>query len=104
MRQTAGVKVPFTRQNAKKCICPECPVQADSQCIKDNSEKMGDVMTTKSFEPQIVPGLYCSSGVASCKDIDASRSCICGGCEVYNDYRLGSGKPEDHFCRNGNAK
>jgi hypothetical protein len=41
MRQTTTVKVPFTRPNAKKCICWECPVQADSQCIKENSEKMG---------------------------------------------------------------
>lgn len=104
MKQTTEVKVPFTRQNAKKCVCWECPVQTDSQCIKENSKKMGEVMSTKFFEPEIVPGLYCSSGVGSCKDLDLARSCICGSCEVYHNYRLGSGQPLDHFCKNGNAK
>ncbi len=104
MQQTIGVMVPFTRPNAKKCICWECPVQANSQCIKENSEKMGEVMSTKYFEPEIVPGLYCSSGVASCKDIDTDQDCLCGGCAVFREYNLGKGKPTDHYCKNGNAK
>ncbi len=105
MAQTAGVgaKVPFTRPNAKKCICWQCPVQEHSACIKANAEKMGEVMSTKFFEPEIVPGLYCSSGVASCKDIKTDRSCICGGCPVYGNYDLGMGQPIDHYCANGRA-
>ncbi|NLE02424.1 MAG: DUF2769 domain-containing protein [Fibrobacter sp.] len=100
-----GIKVPFTREEAKKCICGECPVQAESQCIKKNAEKLGDVLTTKFFQPDVVPGLYCSSGVASCKDIDASKSCICGACQVYQDHRLASGEvTTHHFCNNGIAK
>ncbi len=100
----AKAKVPFTRPNAKKCICWQCPVQTESACIKANAEKMGEVMSSKFFEPEIVPGLYCSSGTASCGDIKTDRSCICGGCEVYGDYRLGAGRPAEHFCGKGAAK
>jgi hypothetical protein len=103
MRQTVNIKVLFTRQNAKMCICWECPVQAKSQCIKENEEKMGDVLTTRFFEPKVVPGLYCASGTASCRDIDTSQGCICGGCEVYNNNRLDKAIPAEHFCKNGNA-
>ena len=51
MAQAAKTKAeaPFTRSNAKKCICWECHVQAESACIKANSDEMGDVMTTKAF-------------------------------------------------------
>ncbi len=106
MAQTTGIeiKVPFTRSNAKNCICWKCPVQADSVCIKTNADKMGEVMSTKFFTPDIVPGLYCSSGIASCKDIDTSRSCICGDCKVYDSYNLAAGHPTDHYCGNGMAK
>ncbi len=103
MKQTTGI-IPFTRSNAKKCLCWQCPVQIDSACIKANVKKMGDVMSTKFFKPQVVPGLYCSSGIASCKDIDTNRSCICGACEIYHSYRLGSGLPLDHFCKDGRAR
>ena len=27
-------KVPYTVANIKKCMCPKCPVQADSKCAK----------------------------------------------------------------------
>ncbi len=101
---TVKAKVPFTRPNAKKCICWQCPVQTDSACIKANADKMGEVMSSKYFEPEIVPGLYCSSGIASCKDIKTNEACICGGCEVYGSYRLGAGQPTDHYCAKGAAK
>ena len=98
------VKVPFTRSNAKECICFDCPVQADSSCVKANTERVGDVMSTKLFQPRILPALYCSSGVASCGDINTDRACICGGCPVYSEYDLGTGQPMDHYCRDGAAQ
>ena len=103
MAQAAKTKAeaPFTRSNAKKCICWECPVQAESACIRANSDEMGDVMTAKAFTPEIVPGLYCSSGVASCRDLNPDKACICGGCQVYGDYELAAGQPTDHYCENG---
>ncbi len=103
MQQAGDIKVPFTRENAVKCLCPECPVQADSQCVRQNLEKMGEVKTTSFFQPEIVPGLYCSSGVAGCRDIDPDRGCICGACDIYNGFRLGDEQPLDHFCKNGRA-
>ncbi len=101
--QTLKTVVPFTRQNAKKCRCWECPVQGDSQCIKQNSDKMGDVLTTTYFLPEIVPGLYCSSGVATCDDIDTSRNCICDTCLVFKNYDLKNNKPYGYYCRDGAA-
>lgn len=103
MKQTIGVKVQFTRKNAQKCLCGGCPVQSESQCVKDNSKKIGDIMSSPKFEPELLPRLYCSSGVASCKDIDLNQSCICGDCDVYDNYILGDGQPLDYFCKNGNA-
>lgn len=103
MNQTTDVKVPFTRPNAKKCICWKCPVQADSECIEKNAEKMGEVMTTNFFEPDIIPGLYCSSGVAFCKDIDTSRPCICPECPVFIEYGLEKCHPTHHYCKDGRA-
>lgn len=104
MEQNAETIVSFTRENAKKCICWECPVQADSSCIKKNEEKMGEVMSTNFFEPEIVPGLYCSSGVASCKDIDTSKPCICYKCPIFLEFNLSENQPIDHYCKNGKAK
>ncbi len=104
MKQAVRTKVPFTRANAKKCVCWQCPVQAKSECIKKNADKMGEVMSTKFFEPEIVPGLYCSSGIAACKDIDTKQACICGGCPVYGEYDLSANQPPDHYCKNGFAR
>ncbi len=104
MEQAIEVKVPFTRPNAKNCICWRCPVQSDSQCIADKGEKLGDVLTTQFFTADMVPGLYCSSGVATCQDIDASRSCICPECQVWKSYDLVRSTPTDHYCKNGNAR
>jgi len=31
-------KVPYTMENIKKCMCPKCPVQANSKCAMDKLE------------------------------------------------------------------
>jgi hypothetical protein len=104
MQQTIGVKVPFTMANAGKCICGRCPVQANSQCVKEKLGKISEVMTPEKFVPEAVPGLYCSSGMASCQDLDTSQNCICPGCPVFSEYSLDRGQPTDHYCKNGQAK
>jgi hypothetical protein len=38
-------KVEFTMENLKKCICPTCPVQADSACAKEKMMKMQESET-----------------------------------------------------------
>ncbi len=102
--QTVKIIVPFTRQNAKKCRCCECPVQGDSLCVKQNSDRLGDVLVTKYFTSEIMPGLYCSSGIATCDDIDTNRDCICGTCTVFKNYGLKINKPYGYYCRDGAAK
>ncbi len=101
MKQPTGGRVPFTPGNVNKCICGQCPVQQDSQCVKEKTEKLEELKVTP--QPERVPGLYCSSGAAACQDLDVDRSCICGACDVYNGYRLGGEQPRDHFCKNGRA-
>ena len=32
--------VPYTMLNIKKCMCPQCPVQADSKCVKEKLESL----------------------------------------------------------------
>ncbi|MDD5205775.1 MAG: DUF2769 domain-containing protein [Desulfobacterales bacterium] len=97
-------KIPFTMENAKKCICWKCPVHTKSKCIEENATKMGEVMTTEFFDPKIVPGLYCSSGKATCADIQTELPCICGACPIFTEFRLAEGVPADHYCKNGHAK
>ena len=33
-------KVPYTVANIMKCMCPKCPVQADSTCVKGKLENL----------------------------------------------------------------
>ena len=54
--------------------------------------------------PKSIPGLYCSSGVAACEDIDTNQMCICGSCPLWADYDLASGRPMGYFCRDGKAQ
>jgi hypothetical protein len=100
-------KVPYTLANIKRCMCPKCPVQADSKCAMDKldnllkgleSAREGDVP-----EPQNVPGVYCSTGKATCQDLNPDRQCICCTCAVWNEYKLGDGTPSMYFCQNGKA-
>jgi len=93
-------KVPFTVENIKKCICTECPVQNTSQCVKEKMEKAKEMIP----EPEDIPGLYCATGVAACKDIDTNQMCICGECPLWEEYNLASGKPLGYYCRDGKAK
>jgi hypothetical protein len=104
MGSTKARKIPFTRENAKKCICWKSPVQTKNKCIEKNAEKMGEVMTTKFFDPEIVPWRYCSSGKAACTDIQTELPCICGACGVFTEFGLAGGVPADHYCRNGHSK
>jgi hypothetical protein len=97
------VKVFFSEENVQKCLCVDCPVQANSQCIKEKSNRMGEV-TVKFLNSEILPGLYCSGGAPGCDDIDTDISCICGACDVYHKYRLGGGQPLDHYCKYGSAR
>jgi hypothetical protein len=92
-------KVQFSNENIKRCICPTCPVQRASACVKEKMKKLKGSPSTEEM-----PGMYCSSGLASCDDIDTEQMCICGECPVWEDNDLLDLEPLGYYCRDGNAK
>ena len=106
MSTNINPKVPFSTENISRCRCPGCPVQAQSQCVSEKLGKLGEAMAAaggKAPKAAEVPGVYCSTGVAACRDLDPSQMCICGTCSVWQQYKLASGKPAGYFCKNGMA-
>jgi hypothetical protein len=61
-------------------------------------------MAKNPLNPQDIPGVYCSSGTATCKDLDPNKNCICGSCAVYSQYELGGRDPGGYYCKNGATK
>ena len=95
------MEIPFSQKEIKDCICTACPVQMRSACAKDKEK------TSKSSpqpKPHETPRLYCSSGKASCPDLDTKQMCICGACPVWHRYKLSAAKPTLYFCRDGSSK
>ena len=104
MNQATGSKVDFTAENVGKCQCPKCPVQSKSKCV---SEKLGTISHGLSKSPLLredIPGVYCSTGKATCQDLDPTQSCMCGGCSVFKESNLAAGKPAGYYCRDGYSK
>ncbi len=104
MNQSISAKVPFSTANVGKCMCPKCPVQAKSQCVSGKLATIKDALAKKPLNRADIPGVYCSTGTATCKDLDPKQSCMCGGCAVFGQYNLGAGLPAGYFCRDGFAK
>jgi hypothetical protein len=96
-------KVPLTSENVTKCVCGKCPVQAKSPCVKGKMEGIKEAMMKKPLSPKDIPGIYCSTGKATCKDLDPKEKCICGTCSVWAEFKLADGKPMGYFCRDGKA-
>jgi hypothetical protein len=104
MSQTAGVKVPFIVASVSKCMCPKCPVQSKSQCVSGELSTIKDVLKANPLKREDIPGVYCSTGNATCRDLDPKQSCICGGCGVFSQYKLAGFKPVGRYCHDGSAK
>lgn len=100
-------EVPYERKNINRCMCPQCPVQADSKCVKyklEVSKKEIEKMPVGEVpNPEDVPGSYCSIGKAICQDLSPDRQCICNTCDVWKEYVLEEGTPYQYFCQNGRA-
>ena len=96
-------KVPFTLEKVTKCVCPKCPVQAKSQCVSQKASVLADALKKVPLKPEDIPGLYCSTGKATCTDLNPQEKCICGTCPVWTEFTLGGGKPAGYFCRDGKA-
>ena len=99
-------KVPFNKENVMKCICGDCPVQVGSQCSKEKMEKAKEIMKKgeEVSNSDDVPGLYCSSGKASCEDLETDKPCICMQCPLWGEYNLSDGTPMGYYCRDGEAE
>jgi hypothetical protein len=94
--------VEFNKDNMMKCICGQCPVQTESACVADkNAMVMSAMESGMEGMPaeDAVPGLYCSTGIAACDDLDFSKHCICPGCPVFTENGLAQNK----YCERGSA-
>ncbi len=93
-------------ENLQKCLCSSCPIQEESACVKEKGmkvqEMMPKMMETKTMpDPEMVPGMYCATGKASCPDIDTNKRCICNECALWAEYDLPNQKPKGFYCRDG---
>jgi hypothetical protein len=102
MAQSA--KVPFSLDTVGKCKCPGCPVQAKSSCVAGLKKGLSAALAKKPLSSAEIPGAYCSSGKATCTDLNPSMGCICPTCAVFTQSQLAKGKPAGVFCRDGMAK
>ena len=101
------MEVPYVASNLERCMCSQCPVQAESACalekmgnFKNETKKLGE---GKAPSPQNVPGIYCSAGEAVCKDLNHNESCICNTCSVWKEHNLKNANIINHYCSNGKA-
>lgn len=99
--------VPYVEENINRCRCPLCPVQADSRCVQEklqiSRQELENAPEGEAPKPEDVPGVYCSEGRASCRDLDFDRQCICGTCDVWKEFDLKDACPNNHFCQQGRA-
>jgi hypothetical protein len=97
-------EITLTEDNINNCICPNCPVQTMSKCIEEKMNKFKITPNKNTMRSEDIPGMYCSTGEAKCKDIDTNNMCICEGCLLWFQYDLDKSKPLGYFCRDGIAK
>lgn len=98
--------IDFSMTNIETCLCMRCAVQIESQCIKDKQKLMllmknQDLDSPMMMGPDRVPGLYCSTGKATCKDIDTKKVCKCNECLIWKENNLEKCTPARYFCREG---
>jgi len=103
MEPSISAITPFTASNVKQCICGSCPVQMNSQCIKEKHAAVKESLKKNPLQAVDIPGDYCATGVAACKDIDTKQICICGSCPVFTDYQLATHQLMGYYCRDGMA-
>ena len=94
-------KVPFSTGTVGQCLCPGCPVQAKSSCVADLKNGLQALLVRNPLQREDIPGLYCSTGKATCPGLDPSQSCLCYGCPVFSQYSLVGGQPVGYYCRDG---
>ena len=99
-----GISIPFVTVNVSKCLCPRCSVQLSSNCVSSKVVEFKDTLNKHPLNREDIPGVYCSTGAASCKDIKLEQDCSCGKCVIFPEYKLYNFQPMGHYCRDGKAK
>ena len=100
---TTDAKIPLTIDNVKTCICGQCQVQVNSECIKRKATNIMAALNKSPLVADDIPGMYCSTGKSDCKDIDTKQMCICSGCLLWFEYNLEDRRPKGYYCRDGAA-
>lgn len=103
------MSIDFSMENIKKCLCMKCPVQIGSQCVKDKQKIMllitqQDLDSPMRMDEERVPGLYCSTGKALCKDIKTHEICLCKECPLWLENKLDEKEYTNYYCVNGKVK
>jgi hypothetical protein len=101
--------IDFSMENINKCLCMRCAVQIESKCVKDKQKLMlliknQDLDSPMMMGPDRVPGLYCSTGKAICKDIDTKKVCKCNECPIWIEKSLEKYSPGRYFCKEGKVE
>jgi len=96
--------VPFNRGIVGRCLCPVCPVQTKSSYVSNLKKNLPSALSKSPLQPQDIPGLYCSTGKATCTDIDPSQRCQCWSCTIFTEYKLADRRPTGRYCRDGVPK
>ncbi len=95
--------IDFTKENMERCMCPNCPVQGTSDCVKKKLEKLRKINSDELPGAEDFPGMYCANGYAECEDLDQEKQCQCPTCGVWEDYSLKNATPSFKYCQNGKA-
>lgn len=97
-------RIELSMENINLCLCSKCAVQIESQCVKDKQKIMllitqQDLDSPMRIDAERVPGVYCTTGKAICKDIDTKKVCKCNECNIWKEYRLNDSSSGRYFCR-----
>ncbi len=99
--------VPFTKDNLMKCVCGNCPIHKQSDCIKQLVAGLGEhpeVMDKNPLQRDEIPGLYCGGGRGVCEDLNFKNACVCGTCDNFNEgFHLADNTPGGYYCKGGRA-
>jgi hypothetical protein len=102
------IDIDFSVKNIKRCLCPSCPVQAESECAEGVRRIMLEIAYSSEsamlFERNRVPGMYCSTGKALCQDLNYNKICKCKECPVWLEYKLDQEEVMKYYCRDGSPQ
>ena len=76
MRQTFGIRIPVSQENAKKHVCWNCPVPVRGKCAVECAHKSADLSANAAFDPEKVSQTLYRRATGDSDDTDGDRSCL----------------------------